>query len=116
METDPVSGALRAVTIVNALIYFGAAAYHSGIVVAAGALAPASIAEALLGLVLVATVAGLFSPRVGYVIVLAGTLFGLSIVVARGLLGVDLWIHVLMLAGLGIAFALLITRRAARSI
>ena len=61
------SGALRAVTIVNALIYFGAAAYHSGVVVAAGALAPASIAEALLGLVLVATVARLFSPRVGWI-------------------------------------------------
>jgi hypothetical protein len=110
-----VSGTLRAVTIVNALIYFGAAAYHSGVLVAAGALAPASIAEGLLGLVLVATLLGLVSPRIAYAIVLAGTLFGLSIVIARGLLGVDLWIHVVMLAGLGVAFAILFGRRQTRS-
>jgi hypothetical protein len=108
-----VSGTLRALTIVNALIYFGAATYHSGVLVAAGALTPASIAEALLGLVLVVALVGWLSPRFAYAIVLAGTLFGLSIVVARGLLGVDLWIHVAMLAGLGVAFALLFTRRTA---
>jgi hypothetical protein len=107
------SGTLRIVTIVNALIYFGAATYHSGVLVAAGALAPASIAEALLGLVLVVALVGWLSPRVAYVIVLAGTIFGLTIVVLRGLLGVDLWIHVIMLAGLGVAFALLFTRRTA---
>ncbi len=109
------SGPLRVVTIVNALVYFGAATYHSGVVVAAGALAPASIAEALLGLVLVAGLVGWVSPWVAYGIVLAGTLFGLSIVVARGLLGVDLWIHVIMLVGLAVAFALLLAHRAARS-
>ena len=107
------TGRLRGLTIVNALIYFGAAAYHSGVLVAAGALAPASIAEALLGLILVAALAGLIPPRIAYVIVLAGTLFGLTIVVLRGLLGVDLWIHVAMLAGLGVAFVLLFTRRTA---
>jgi hypothetical protein len=105
------SGTLRVVTIVNALIYFGAATYHSGLLVSAGALAPASIAEALLGLVLVAALVGLVAPRIAYAIVLAGTIFGLSIVVARGLLGVDLWIHVVMLLGLGVAFALLFARR-----
>ena len=104
---------LRALTIVNALIYFGAAAYHSGVLVPAGALAPASIAEALLGLVLVVALVGWISPRIAYGIVLAGTLFGLTIVVLRGLLGVDLWIHVVMLAGLGVAFALLFSRRTA---
>ena len=46
-------------------------------------------------------------------IALAGTLFGLTIVVLRGLLGVDLWIHVVMLAGLAVAFGLLFTRRSA---
>jgi hypothetical protein len=107
------SGVLRVVTIVNALIYFGAATYHSGLLVSAGALGPASIAEALLGLVLVAVLAGFISPRVAYPIVLAGTLFGLTIVVLRGLLGVDLWIHVVMLAGLAVAFALIFTRRTA---
>jgi hypothetical protein len=107
-------GALRVVTIVNALIYFIAATYHSGVLIAAGALAPASIAEALLGLVLVTALIGLVSPRIAYAIVLAGTLFGLSIVVARGLLGVDLWIHVVMLAGLFAAFGLLFARRSTR--
>jgi len=113
MATDAMSGTLRLVTIVNALIYFGAATYHSGVLVTAGALAPAAIAEALLGLVLVAGLLGGLSPRVAYGIALAGTLFGLSIVVARGLLGVDLWIHVLMLVGLAVAFALIFVRRTA---
>jgi len=107
------SGILRAVTIVNALIYFGAATYHSGVLVAAGALAPASIAEALLGVVLVVALVGWLSPRIAYAIVLAGTIFGLTIVILRGLVGVDLWIHVVMLAGLAVGFALLFTRRTA---
>jgi hypothetical protein len=104
---------VRALTILNALIYFGASLYHSGVLVSAGALGPASIAEALLGLVLVTALVGWVSPRIAYGIVLAGTIFGLSIVVARGLLGVDLWIHVVMLAGLAVAFVLLFTRRTA---
>jgi hypothetical protein len=107
------SSTLRAVTVLNALIYFAAATYHSGVLVPAGALAPASIAEALLGLVLVGSLVGWVSPRIAYVIALAGTLFGLTIVVLRGLLGVDLWIHVVMLVGLAVAFALLFTRRTA---
>ena len=107
------SGTLRVVTVLNALIYFAAATYHSGLLVPAGALAAASIAEALLGLVLVAALVGWVSPRIAYVIALAGTLFGLTIVVLRGLLGVDLWIHVVMLVGLAVAFALLFTRRTA---
>ena len=106
-------GTLRVVTALNALIYLAAATYHSGVLVPAGALAAASIAEALLGLVLVAALVGWLSPRIGYVIALAGTLFGLTIVVLRGLLGVDLWIHVVMLAGLAVAFGLLFTRRSA---
>ena len=110
------SGTVRAVTVVNALVYFAAATYHSGVVVPAGALAAASVAEALLGAVLVAALAGVISPRLAYGIVLAGTLFGLAIVVGRGLLGVDLWIHLVMLAGLAVPFALLFRSRAARSI
>ena len=100
-------------TIVNALIYFGAAAYHSGLVISAGALTAASVAEFLLGLVLVGALANLLPPRIAYVIVLAGTLFGLTIVVARGLLGVDLWIHIAMLVGLAVGFGLLFARRRA---
>jgi hypothetical protein len=107
------SGALRALTVLNALVYFGASAYHSGLLEPAGALAPASIAEALLGLVLVAALIGPVAPRIAYVVVFAGTIFGLSIVIARGLLGVDLWIHVVMLAGLAAGFVLLFARRPA---
>ena len=104
------SGTLRVVTAANMLVYFAAAAYHSGLFVPAGALAPASIAEALL-----VTLAGVLRPWIAYVIVLAGTLFGLTIVVLRGLLGVDFWIHVVMLAGLGVAFWLLFARRTTAS-
>ncbi len=99
-------------TIVNALIYFGAAAYHTGLVVPGGLLGPASIAEGILGLVLVAALLRwIRSPLVAYAIAVAGTLFGLSIVIARGLLGVDLWIHIVMLAGLATGLALIFTRR-----
>jgi hypothetical protein len=105
--------ALRLVTIVLALVYFGASAYHSGLIVPAGVLTAASIAEALLGLVLVATILGLIGARLAYAVVLAGTLFGLTIVVLRGLLGVDLWIHIAMLAGLAIGLGLILTRRTA---
>src|SRR5437660_8916292 len=107
------SGTLRLITVANTLIYLAAAAYHSGLFVPAGALAPASIAEALLGLVLLVTLAGVLRPWIAYVIVLAGTLFGLTIVVLRGLLGVDFWIHVVMLAGLCVSFWLLFARRTA---
>jgi hypothetical protein len=106
-------GSLRVVTVVNAVIYFAAAVYHSGVFVSAGALAAASIAEFLLGLVLVAALVGVVSPRIAYGIVLAGTLFGLTIVVLRGLLGVDLWIHVAMLIGLAVAFVLIFRPRTA---
>jgi hypothetical protein len=109
------TGTLRIVTIVNALIYFAAATYHSGVLSPAGASAPAAIAEALLGLVLVAALVGLLSPWVAYGITLAGTLLGLSIILAVGDFGLDLWIHVVMFAGLGAAFALLfIARRSSR--
>jgi hypothetical protein len=107
------SVAFRALTILNALIFFCASAYHSGLLVPAGSLASASIAEALLGLVFVATLIGLVSSRIAYGIVFVGTIFGLSIVIARGLLGVDLWIHIVMLAGLAVGFVLLFSRRAA---
>ena len=42
---------------------------------------------------------------------LAGTLFGLTIVVLRGALGVDLWIHVAMLTGLLVGLALILRER-----
>ena len=106
------SGPLRVLTVVNALLYFGASLFHSGIVVRASVLDAATIPEALLGLVLGAGLVGLIrSPLVTYLIVLAGTLFGLTIVVLRGALGVDLWIHIAMLVGLGLGLVLIFRAR-----
>jgi len=109
------TGPLRVVTALNAILYFGASLFHSGIVVHASILDAAAIPEALLGLVLVAGLLGLIrSARVAYAIVIVGTLFGLSIVIARGALGVDLWIHIAMLTGLGIGLTLILTGRRSR--
>jgi hypothetical protein len=102
-------GPLRVVTSINAVLYFGASLFHSGLVVRASVLDAATIPEALLGLVLLAGLIGLIrSALVTYMIVLAGTLFGLTIVVLRGALGVDLWIHIAMLAGLGLGLWLVL--------
>ncbi|MGH2472795.1 MAG: hypothetical protein ACRDG6_10385 [Candidatus Limnocylindria bacterium] len=76
------TGTLRIVTSVNALIYFAAAIYHSGVLSAAGASAPAAIAEALLGLVLVAALMGVLSPWSAYGVAFAGTLLGLAVAFA----------------------------------
>lgn len=103
------TGPLGALTALLAVLYFAASLYHSGILVRDSILDAATIPEALLGIVLVAGLIGLIrSALATYLIVLAGTLFGLTIVVLRGALGVDLWIHVAMLAGLllGLAFIL----------
>jgi hypothetical protein len=112
------SPSLRAVTLVAALVYFGASLYHSGLATPvqlateAPSLGPASIAELILGLVLIVGAAGIIrSPLVTYVVVLAGTLFGLTIVVLRGLLGIDLGIHVAMLAVIAVGFALIFGER-----
>jgi ABC-type Mn2+/Zn2+ transport system permease subunit len=103
------TGPLRAVTLVNAVLYFAASLFHSGLIVRDSALDAATIPEALLGLVLVAGLIGLIrSAMVTYVIVLAGTLLGLTIVLLRGSLGVDLWIHIVMLAGLGLGLWLIL--------
>jgi hypothetical protein len=106
------SGTLRGLTALLALIYFGASLFHSGLIVRGSVLDAATIPEAILGLVLVAGLVGLIrSPLVTYGVVLAGTLFGLTIVVLRGALGVDLWIHIAMLAGLAVGIALALRER-----
>jgi hypothetical protein len=107
---------LRVLTALLALLYFAASLFHAGLVVRASILDAAAIPEALLGLILLAGLVGLIrSVAVTYGIVIAGTLVGLSIVIARGALGVDLLIHVAMLVGLGIGVALIMAgRRSAR--
>ncbi len=46
---------------------------------------------------------------------IAGTLFGLTIVIARGALGVDLWIHIAMLTGLAIGLVFILTGKRRRA-
>jgi len=114
--TKAMSTPLRVLTALLALLYFGASLFHSGLVVRASILDAAAIPEALLGLVLVAGLVGLIrSAALTYGIVIAGTLFGLSIVIARGALGVDLAIHIAMLVGLGIGVTLIVVGRQRRS-
>lgn len=45
--------------------------------------------------------------RVAYVVALIGRVFGLTIALLRGLRGLDIWIHLVMLAGLAGGFGLL---------
>jgi ABC-type Mn2+/Zn2+ transport system permease subunit len=105
------TGYPRGVTILNAVLYFGASLFHTGIVTGAR-LDGATIPEAILGCVLVAGLLGLIrSARLTYAIVIAGTLFGLAIVIASGAPAVDRWIHVAMLTGLGIGLALILWNR-----
>jgi hypothetical protein len=117
--------ALAAVTTVNALLYLMASLLHTGVTIPLGSLLigfpapsqPAAIAEGLVGLVLSVAAVTLF--RAGsirlvwgaYVFALAGTLLGLSIIVATRTGGPDLWIHFFMLAGLAAGFALLVAAR-----
>jgi hypothetical protein len=102
------TGPLRIVTAINVVLFLGASLFHSGLIVRGSVLDAATIPEALLGLVMLAGLVGAIrSLRLVYGIVLAGTLFGLAIVVARGALGVDLWIHIAMLAGLALGLWLI---------
>jgi hypothetical protein len=117
--------ALTLVTTVNALLYLVASLLHTGVTIPLGSLVigfpapsqPASIAEGLIGVALSVAAVTLF--RAGsirlvwgaYIFALAGTLLGLSIIIATGTGGPDLWIHFFMLAGLAAGFALLMAAR-----
>lgn len=101
---------ISGLTIILALWYFFAAATHAGLLpIAASAGTAAAVVETVLGLVLLASVAGPLRSLLAYVIALAGTLFGFAIVLARGLGGFDLFVHVVMLLGLAVGL-FLITR------
>ena len=115
------TSALTAVTAANALLYLAAALLHTGVTIPFGSTTlgfpqpspPAAVAEGLIGAVLSAAAAKLLqSPPMrftwgAYIFALAGTLLGLSIIVAARTGGPDLWIHFFMLAGLATGFALL---------
>ena len=111
---------LTAVTTANALLYLAAALFHSGVPLPLTIFErspAASVAEGLIGVVLAVAAAMLVrapSTRFtwgAYVFALAGTLLGLSIILATRTGGPDLWIHFFMLAGLGAGFALLLAAR-----
>jgi hypothetical protein len=76
---------------------------------------PASIAEATIGVALTVGTVALFARARSartiawtvYVFAVVGTLFGLTIVLLRGLPAADRWIHVVMLTGLTVGFILL---------
>jgi hypothetical protein len=119
--------ALALVTSANAGLYVAAALLHSGAIGALGAAATlgfrpspaATVAEALIGVVLAVAAVTLFRAPSGghrsawgaYIFSLAGTMLGLSILIAARVGGPDLWIHFVMLMGLAIGFALLARAR-----
>jgi hypothetical protein len=117
--------ALALVTTANAGLYLTAAILHSGVMGAPGATTlgfqpspAATVAEGLIGVVLAVAAVMLFrAPSAGrpawgaYLFSLAGTMLGLSILLAARVGGPDLWIHFVMLTGLAVGFALLVRAR-----
>jgi hypothetical protein len=116
--------ALGLVTVANAALYFVVAILHLGVDIPLGVVTlglpdepipPATVVESLIGAALVVAAITIF-PRSRrnwrlvrglYVFALAGTLFGMTIALLRSLPAPDIWVHVAMLAGLAIGFALL---------
>lgn len=121
---------LGLLTVANAAVYLVAAALHLGVKIPLGPVTlgfpepspPATVVEGLIGAALAAAAVTLFvKGRAGrrftwraYVFALAGTLFGLTIVLLRGLGGPDVWVHGVMLAGLAGAFVVLLAARGSR--
>jgi len=118
---------LGLLTVANAVLYFGAAILHWTARIAVGPIvlalpAPipaATVVEAVIGLGLTAAAIALLSgfasaapiAWAAYGIALVGTLFGLTIALIRGLEGLDIWVHFVMLAGLAAGFVLLLIGR-----
>jgi hypothetical protein len=116
--------ALGLVTVANAALYFVVAILHLGVDIPLGAVTlglpdepipPATVAESLVGATLVVAAITIFTRsrrdwrlvRGAYVFALVATLFGMTIALLRSLPAPDIWVHVAMLAGLAIGFALL---------
>jgi hypothetical protein len=121
MQQAAIESVLRLLTAANAALYIGASILHMGVKVPLGFVTlgfpapsqPAAIAEGIIGVVLAAASLALFAGAAlgwawgAYVFALAGTLLGLTILLMLQVGGWDLWIHFVMLAGLGAGFALL---------
>jgi len=82
------------------------------------------VVEAFIGAGLAAAATALFvRPRreqrltwAAYWFALTGTFFGLTVALLRGLQGLDIWIHVVMLAGLAGGFVLLFHATRSRAV
>lgn len=114
---------LKLLTMANAALYFVAALLHLGVWIPLGfvtlsvpePIPPATVVETLIGAALAAAAVAQFvqarrEQRLtwgAYVFALIGTVFGLTVALLRGLQGLDIWIHVVMLAGLAGGFVLL---------
>lgn len=123
---DRLTWGLALLTMANFALYVVAAALHLGMTIPLGfatlhvpePIPPAVVVEAVIAAGLfagaVATFRGHRSQRLiraAYVVALIGTIFGLTIALVRGLRGLDIWIHLLMLAGLAGGFVLLRKQR-----
>jgi len=120
------SWALTLLTMANVALYLVAAALHQGVSIplrfttlrVPEPIPPAVVVEVVIAACLfAAAVASFRGPRsqrlirAAYVVALIGTTFGLTIALVRGLRGLDIWIHLLMLAGLAGGFVLLRRQR-----
>ena len=110
-------------TMATAALYFVAALLHRGVWIPLGfvtlsvpePLPPATVVETLIGAARAAAAVAQFVQARrdqrrswgAYVFALIGTVFGLTVALLRGLQGLDIWIHVVMLAGLAGGFVLL---------
>jgi len=120
---DRVTLGMALVTVGNVALYTVAAVLHLGVRIPLGfatlavpePIPPATVVEALIAAGLAAAAVATFvrahrQPRlirVAYVVALIGTVFGLTIALLRGLRGLDIWIHLVMLAGLAGGFVLM---------
>jgi hypothetical protein len=117
------TGLLRGVTILNAILFFGASLFHRGIFAGGASTAQqfrkrssvSSWSQGCSGSSVLhvrsaePTGASPHSALFTYAIVIAGTLLGLGIVI--GAPSMDRWIHVAMITGLGIGLALILWNR-----
>lgn len=132
-RADPQGGPLWVglvlLTVANALLYAVAAILHWRAQVVLGpvtlafpeTIPAASIVGGAIALILAAAAIGLLAGArpdrrsiwFAYVAALIGTLFGLTIALLRNLPPPDIWVHIVMLAGLASGFVMLFAMRRA---
>jgi hypothetical protein len=114
---------LKLLTVVNSALYFAAALLHLGMRISLGSVTlsvpepipPATVVETLIGAGLAVAAGAQFVHAqhkrrltwAAYVFALVGTVFSLTVALIRGLQGLDIWIHIVMLVGLAGGFIFL---------